>query len=184
MKQEEDESLQIVNIVASGTLADSIDLGILPDTLPGCTFNAKRFPGAIFRMQDPKCVALIFSTGKIVLTGFHSLEDVPVGLERFVNMSKKAGISCYPGPKVDITNIVCSYSLGYQCNLNRIVTTLQYEHVEYEPEQFPGLVYRIPDPKIVVLIFTSGNIILTGGKNMESIKRGLIFFKEVMETVG
>jgi ribonuclease HIII len=69
--------------------------------------------------------------------------------------------------------MVCSYNLGKYINLNKIVVTLNVENIEYEPEQFPGLVYRIKDPKIVVLIFSSGKIILTGGKNLEDVKKGL-----------
>ncbi|MDD1701642.1 MAG: TATA-box-binding protein, partial [Methanoregula sp.] len=77
-----------------------------------------------------------------------------------------------------VTNMVCSYDLGKYINLNKVVITLNLEHIEYEPEQFPGLVYRISDPKIVALLFSSGKIILTGGKTMEDIERGVAFLEQ------
>jgi transcription initiation factor TFIID TATA-box-binding protein len=79
--------------------------------------------------------------------------------------------------------MVCSYDLGKYINLNKVVITLNVENIEYEPEQFPGLVYRIKDPKIVVLIFSSGKIILTGGKNLEDIKKGLDVLEQQLENV-
>ena len=79
--------------------------------------------------------------------------------------------------------MVCSYNLGKYININKLSVTLNLENIEYEPEQFPGLVYRIKDPKIVVLIFSSGKLILTGGKNLEDIKKGLDTLEEKLATV-
>jgi transcription initiation factor TFIID TATA-box-binding protein len=96
---------------------------------------------------------------------------------------KEAGIACFDEPRVAVTNIVCSYDIGNKINLNKVVMTLSLENIEYEPEQFPGLVYRISDPKIVALLFSSGKIILTGGKNMEDIKRGLAFLEQKLGSI-
>ena len=183
MKEDEYESLKVVNVVASGSIAERIDLEMVTSTIEGCTFNSKRFPGAVFHMQDPKFVVLLFSSGKVVLTGFQSIEDVPIGLHNLLDKMKTTGLSCIDEPQVQISNLVCSYNLGNTCNLNRVVMTFHYENVEYEPEVFPGLVFRIPDPKIVILLFSSGNIIITGGKNLEGVKRGLSVFKEKMKSV-
>jgi transcription initiation factor TFIID TATA-box-binding protein len=79
--------------------------------------------------------------------------------------------------------MVCSYNLGKYININKLSVTLNLENIEYEPEQFPGLVYRIKDPKIVVLIFSSGKLILTGGRNLEDIKKGLDTLEEKLATV-
>jgi transcription initiation factor TFIID TATA-box-binding protein len=79
--------------------------------------------------------------------------------------------------------MVCSYNLNRYINLNKLTVTLNMEHVEYEPEQFPGLVFRIQDPKIVVLIFSSGKIILTGGKTLEDVKKGLDVLEKKLECV-
>jgi transcription initiation factor TFIID TATA-box-binding protein len=79
--------------------------------------------------------------------------------------------------------MVCSYNLGKYININKLSVTLNLENIEYEPEQFPGLVYRIKDPRIVVLIFSSGKIILTGGRNMEDIRKGLDILEEKLDSV-
>lgn len=85
--------------------------------------------------------------------------------------------------RVAITNMVCSYNLGKFININKLSVTLNLENIEYEPEQFPGLVYRLKDPKIVVLIFSSGKIILTGGKNLKDVKKGLDILEEKLASV-
>jgi len=177
------ESLKIENIVASGVIADSIDLENVSDKIKNCELNTKRFPGAAYRIEKPKIASLIFSSGKVVLTGIRNNQDLHDGLDIIMQSLKDAGVDTYNEPQVAVTNIVCSYDMGRYINLNKVVITLNLENIEYEPEQFPGLVYRIEDPKIVALLFSSGKIILTGGKNIEDIKRGLDFLEQRLETI-
>jgi len=177
------ESLKIENIVASGAIADSIDLVELSEKVKNCKLNKKRFPGAVYHIEDPKIACLIFSTGKIVLTGIRNNKALTDGLAIVMKSVKEAGIDTLKEPKVAITNMVCSYDLGKYINLNKVVVTLNVENIEYEPEQFPGLVYRIKDPRIVVLIFSSGKIILTGGKNLKDVKKGLDIFEQTLESI-
>lgn len=183
MEEKRYESLKIENIVASGVIADSIDLADVSQRIPACELNTKRFPGAVYRIEKPKIASLIFSSGKVVLTGIRNREALTDGLEIIMNSLREAGVACYDEPRVAVTNIVCSYDIGKYINLNKVVITLNLENIEYEPEQFPGLVYRIKDPKIVALLFSSGKIILTGGKNLEDIKRGLDFLEQKLESI-
>jgi len=177
------ESLKIENIVASGVIAESIDLVEFSKKVENCELNKKRFPGAVYRIKDPKIACLIFSSGKIVLTGIRHHKALTDGLAIIIKSLKGVGIEPLKEPKVAITNMVCSYDLGKYINLNKAVITLNVENIEYEPEQFPGLVYRIKDPRIVALIFSSGKIILTGGKNLEDIKKGLEVLEQKLESV-
>ena len=177
------ESLKIENIVASGVIAESIDLVEFSSKVKGCELNKKRFPGAVYRIQDPKIACLIFSSGKIVMTGIRNDKALADGLAIIIKSLKKAGIKPLKEPKVAVTNMVCSYNLGTRINLNKIVLTLNVENIEYEPEQFPGLVYRIKDPKIVTLLFSSGKIILTGGKNLEDVKKGVDILEQKLESI-
>ena len=177
------ESLKIENIVASGVIADSIDLSEVSKKVKNCELNTKRFPGAVYRIENPKIASLIFSSGKVVLTGIRDKQALTAGLKIIISSLKEAGVDTHKEPKVAITNIVCSYDIGKYINLNKVVITLNLENIEYEPEQFPGLVYRIKDPKIVALLFSSGKIILTGGKNMEDIKKGLDFLEHKLESI-
>jgi len=172
------DSLKIENIVASGAIADAIDLADVSKKIEHCELNQKRFPGAVFRIENPKIASLIFSSGKVVLTGIRDQDTLKQGLSQIIAAMKKAGVKTYPEPRVAVTNIVCSYDIGKNINLNKVVITLNLENIEYEPEQFPGLVYRIKDPKIVALLFSSGKIILTGGRTLDEIKRGLDFLEQ------
>lgn len=183
MEEKKYETLKIENIVASGVIADSIDLETISKKIKNCELNTKRFPGAVYRIENPKIASLIFSSGKVVLTGIRDKEDLKEGLKIIIRSLKEAGVATLDEPKVTITNIVCSYDIGKYINLNRVVITLNLENIEYEPEQFPGLVYRIEDPKIVALLFSSGKIILTGGKNMDDIKRGLEFLEQKIANI-
>jgi transcription initiation factor TFIID TATA-box-binding protein len=177
------DSLKIENIVASGAIADFIDLAEVAKKVDHCELNTKRFPGAVFRIKEPKSASLIFSSGKVVLTGIRNREALDSGLAIIISALKEAGVKTYDKPRVAVTNIVCSYDLGKYINLNRVVITLNLENIEYEPEQFPGLVYRIHDPKIVALLFSSGKIILTGGTNIEDVKRGLDLLEQKLESI-
>lgn len=177
------ESLKIENIVASGAVAGAIDLADFSEKTANCELNKKRFPGAVFHIANPKIACLIFASGKIVMTGLRNDKALVDGLAVVIKSLKDAGIEPLKVPKVVITNMVCSYNLGRYINLNKLTVTLNVENVEYEPEQFPGLVYRIHDPKIVVLIFSSGKIILTGGTTLESIKKGLDVLEQKLASV-
>ncbi|HVP93883.1 MAG TPA: TATA-box-binding protein [Methanoregulaceae archaeon] len=183
MDDKQYDSLKIENIVASGAIADSIDLSEISKKIENCELNTKRFPGAVFRIENPKIASLIFSSGKVVLTGIRDRDALNEGLKLIIKSMKEAGVRTYDEPRVAITNIVCSYDIGKYINLNKVVITLNLENIEYEPEQFPGLVYRIKEPKIVALLFSSGKIILTGGKNLEDIKRGLDFLEQKLGSI-
>lgn len=183
MSEDKSNSPKIENIVASGSIADTIDLDIISSKVENCDLNVKRFPGAVFRILDPKMAFLIFSSGKVVITGIKTHEDLARGLAILIQKMKDAGITCLDTPKVTVTNIVCSYDIGNKINLNKVVMALSLESIEYEPEQFPGLVYRIPDPKIVALLFSSGKIILTGGKTMEDVEKGVAFLVQKMGSI-
>lgn len=176
-------SLKIENIVASGVIADEINLAEISSKIEGCELNTKRFPGAVYRIDNPRMASLIFSSGKVVLTGIRNEESLDEGLNKVLTSLKESGVNILPVPKVAVTNIVCSYDIGRFINLNRVVARLSLEAIEYEPEQFPGLVYRIKEPKIVALLFSSGKIILTGGKNLTDVKKGLAVLEASIKDV-
>ncbi|WP_321506947.1 TATA-box-binding protein [uncultured Methanoregula sp.] len=184
MKKSEDSSLKIQNIVSAGSVAESIDLERIGNTIPNCTYTKKKFPGAVLHIQNPKSAALIFSSGRVVLTGHHRSEDIPLALQNLLQSLRVAGIPCRENPQLNVTNIVCTYDLGFPLNLLRITSALMdTEQVEYEPEAFPGLVCRISDPKIVFLLFSSGKIVITGGKIIDDVKAGLNILMEKLSVV-
>ncbi|HJK01109.1 MAG TPA: TATA-box-binding protein [Methanocorpusculum sp.] len=165
-----DESLKIENVVASTKVNDTLDLLDLAAQIPGAEYNKQRFPGVVLRMQNPKIAALVFGSGKVVLTGAKSIDSLNKGLEYLVCLLRDLNIKIVDNPTYNIQNIVTSADLGSRINLNKIAMSFNLDKIEYEPEQFPGLVYRLDAPKVVVLLFGSGKLIITGGKVPEDAK--------------
>jgi transcription initiation factor TFIID TATA-box-binding protein len=95
--------------------------------------------------------------------------DVKKAIKNVVERLTEAGFEVNKNPEVVVQNIVATTDLKKVLNLNTIAISLGLENVEYEPEQFPGLVYRIDDPKIVALLFGSGKIVCTGAKKKEDL---------------
>lgn len=164
---------KIENIVASTKLSDSLDLNLISEKLPEADYNRRRFPGVVIRMENPKLAALLFNSGKVVLTGAKSQEVLSTGLKNLVEKLKTVYTEIPENPECNVQNMVISADLGTHVNLNKIAMSLSLDKIEYEPEQFPGLVYRIDDPKTVVLLFGSGKLIITGGKSEECAQRAV-----------
>ncbi len=121
----------------------------------------------------PKAATLLFRSGKVVCTGAKSLEDVKTAIDLVAKQIEAAGIPINKNPEIVVQNIVASSDLGAQINLNAIAITLGLENVEYEPEQFPGLVYRLREPKVVVLLFGSGKLVCTGARKPADVEHAV-----------
>ena len=161
------DTVEIVNVVASTGIGQEINLKQATLALEGADYAPKRFPGLVYRTKDPKTAALIFRSGKIVCTGAKSIDDAYKGLENVFQSLRNIGIDIKGTPEIKVQNIVASADLHSVLNLNAIAVGLGLEHIEYEPEQFPGLVYRLSEPKVVVLLFGSGKLVVTGGRKPE-----------------
>jgi transcription initiation factor TFIID TATA-box-binding protein len=154
-------------VVASTDIGQEINLKQVTLELEGADYDPKRFPGLVYRTKDPKTAALLFRSGKIVCTGAKSIDEVHKGVENVFQSLRNIGIDVKGTPEIKVQNIVASADLHAVLNLNAVATGLGLENIEYEPEQFPGLVYRLSDPKVVVLLFNSGKLVVTGGRTPE-----------------
>ena len=163
--------IKIENVVASTSLNVPIKLEKLVSNLDNVEYEPEQFPGLVLRLKDPKAAALIFSSGKVVCTGAKSPKDSKLVIAKIVAKMNKIGIRIPKGYKVQLENIVASAKLNRELNLNNIAFSL--ENTEYEPEQFPGLVYRMDDPRVTFLLFGSGKVICTGGRSIEDVKRAV-----------
>jgi transcription initiation factor TFIID TATA-box-binding protein len=162
-----DFKIRIENIVASAALGVEIPLEKIVSKLEGMEYEPEQFPGLVYRMDKPKAAALIFGSGKIVCTGARSIEDVHTVFKKVVSVVEKVSSKVPKGFKVQVENIVASAKLDGKLNLDTIAFKL--ESSEYEPEQFPGLVYRMENPKVAFLLFGSGKIVCTGGRSIEDV---------------
>jgi len=163
--------IKIENVVASATLGVDIKLEKIVSKLDRIEYEPEQFPGLVMRVDNPKAAALIFSSGKIVCTGAKSPSDSKLVISRIVKKLRGIGFKIPQKYKVRLENIVASAKLNQELNLDMIAFTL--ENTEYEPEQFPGLVYRMDDPKVTFLLFGSGKIICTGGRSAADVKRAI-----------
>jgi transcription initiation factor TFIID TATA-box-binding protein len=162
--------IKIENVVASTSLGGKLDLEALALALDGAEYEPKQFPGLIYRLKEPKTATLLFTSGKAVCTGAKSLEQVKIAIGKVVKQVEAAGAVIKKDPKIEVQNIVATSDFGAKINLNVIAMTLGLENVEYEPEQFPGLVYRLRSPKVVVLLFGSGKMVCTGARKPEDVE--------------
>jgi len=158
------ESINVENVVATADLGVEIDLEVLSGDLETADYDPDNFPGIVHRMTEPKAVALIFRSGKVVCTGATSAPNAHTAASRVFDTLRELGVEPV-SPESTIVNMVFSANLGSTLNLNAIAIGLGLENIEYEPEQFPGLVYRLDEPEVVTLLFGSGKIVITGGKS-------------------
>ena len=161
------EALEIQNVVASSAIGQEIDLEALATDLEGVDFDPEQSPGLIYRIEEPHATALIFRSGKLVCTGADSVDRVHEAFTSTFETLSNLGLSVDDDPPITVQNIVVTGDLGESLNLNAIAIGLGLESIEYEPEQFPGLVYRLEEPAVVALLFGSGKTVITGCKRFE-----------------
>ena len=180
-KKETKRDIKVVNIVVSSSLEHDIPLEKMAATLSNTEYNPEQFPGLVIRIKEPKTSALIFSSGKIVCTGARSMEKVNESIKKIIKSLEKIGIKITIKPEIKIQNIVASGSVGMDLNLNVLATKLR--DVEYEPEQFPGLVYKLAAAKATFLLFSNGKIVCTGTKSEKEVHAALDMLIENLKKV-
>ena len=159
--------INIENVVASATLNQKVDLNAVVKGYPGVEYRPEQFPGLVFRLKRPKTATLIFSSGKMVCTGAKSEKLARSAVGKVVKELKTNGIVILGRPKIVIQNMVSSANLHGKIDLETASDVM--DNVMYEPEQFPGLIYRMKEPKVVMLLFASGKLVITGAKCEEQV---------------
>lgn len=168
-----DMEIVIQNVVASSSIGVPLDLTKISMSLEDAEYVPEKFPGLIYKLKDPKTAMLLFTSGKLVCTGAKSVAMVHKAVGIVLGNIAKLGIVVPDKPDIKVQNIVATSDLKKDLNLNTIAISLGLEKVEYEPEQFPGLVYRVEKPKVVMLLFGSGKIVCTGAKEISDIDLAL-----------
>ena len=177
------ETITIENVVASTGIGQELDLQSVAMDLEGADYDPEQFPGLVYRTTDPKSGALIFRSGKIVCTGANSIDAVHGSLDIVFDELRALNIPI-EDPEITVQNIVTSADLGESLNLNAIAIGLGLENIEYEPEQFPGLVYRLDEPAVVALLVGSGKLVVTGGKSPDDAAAAVDVIVEELNGLG
>ena len=163
-------TLQIRILVASVTVAEVLRLDDLAATIPRTDFDRRVFR-LIIRIAAPKATGLVFESGKVVLTGLRAPEAVGPALEAVLDVLRGAGAELHePVPAPTIVNLVASGTLGQKVALHRLALSRSLDRIEFDPEQFPGLVYR-SEAGGVALIFGTGSLVVTGARSIEGAQR-------------
>ena len=161
--------IKVQNIVASTTFAEKLDLVVIAQSLEDAEYEPEQFPGLVYRLKNPKTATLLFRSGAANCTGAKTIEDVKTTIKIIAEKLEKLGVKVYKNPDIVIQNIVATSDLGGELNLSEVAVALGLENVEYEPEQFPGLVYRIKEPKVAMLLFGSGKIVCAGARTVDDV---------------
>ncbi len=173
---------KIENIVATVILQNNLDLNLIETRIPDVEYNPDQFPGLVYRMQQPKVTALIFKSGKMVVTGAKIVMELVQAVKKILKTLIEKGIPIQGRPQIQIQNIVASANLHVFVDLERAAEVL--ENNMYEPEQFPGLIYRMRKPRVVLLIFSSGKMVITGAKREEEVKEAVFTIYKILKERG
>jgi transcription initiation factor TFIID TATA-box-binding protein len=163
--------VQIENIVATVILEHPLDLSLIETKLPEVDYNPDQFPGLVYRLEQPKITALIFKSGKMVVTGAKSVNQLVFAVKKILKTLINKGVPIQGKPQIQVQNIVASANLGAVVDLEKAALALPGSM--YEPEQFPGLIYRMEKPVVVLLIFSSGKMVVTGAKREEEVVKAV-----------
>ena len=146
-----------------------LDLKTIALKARNAEYNPKRFAAVIMRIREPKTTALIFSSGKMVVTGAKDETQARNAARKFTRIIQKID---FPAKFSDfkIQNLVASVDVKFPIRLEGLAQN-HFTFSSYEPEVFPGLIYRMMNPKVALLIFVSGKLVLTGARTRDDIKR-------------
>ena len=163
--------VSVENVVASASVDQKIDLNEITEKFPDTEYHPEQFPGLVFRLKTPRTATLIFRTGKMVCTGAKSEEMAIKAVNTVVQKLRKGKIKIKKDAVITVQNIVAAINLGGKIHLEKAARTLPRSM--YEPEQFPGVIHRMVDPKTVILLFASGKLVCTGAKTEKDVYRSV-----------
>jgi len=176
--------IEVQNIVASTVFAEKLDLDVIAQSIEEAEYEPEQFPGLIYRLKEPKTATLLFTSGKANCTGAKNIEDVRKAIDIIAEKLQELGMSIHKNFEIVVQNIVATSDLGGDLNLNEVAVGLGLENVEYEPEQFPGLVYRLTDPKVALLLFGSGKIVCAGARKTEDVSSAVDKISKELSSLG
>jgi len=175
-------AVMIENIDSSTVLGSRIPLNKLVAKVGAAQYEPEQFPGIIYRLTDPRAASLIFSSGKIFCTGTKSIEDARKAVSKVVEKVSKAGIKVPRSYDVRIDNIVAATRMDSELNLEEVSFSL--DGAEYDPEAFPGVVYRLNEPRATFVLSGSGRILCTGAQSVDEIYEALDMLRHNLESIG
>ena len=176
--------IKIENIVAYAKIADSFNIQQLTEEMPEFLYNPDDFSGVTIKLDEPKTAVLVLPNGRAICTGAKTIEDVDISIKKVANKLKKAGFTIKSKLKIETQNIIASIDVDEELHLSSISKGLILESVDYEPENFPGLIYKMDDLGVILILFSSGKIICNGARTEEDASKALEMMKEKLSSIG
>ena len=179
------------NVVVSANIFAKLPLEKLAVLLDHSDYTPETFPGLIYKVEDEKfsftkASYLLFRSGRVICTGTKSIKHARSAVHHVIEDLKEDGIEITKKPEIKVQNMVASGSVGGRLNLNEIV--FKFENTEYEPEQFPGLVYKLKGEEVLqnitFLLFGTGKIVITGARSEKQIKDSVKFLRAQLIEIG
>lgn len=172
--------IEIVNVVSSGSLGSEFDLEAVNAELADIAeYDPEKYPGIYIRLSESSPLITLYRTGKYIITGADSAQDASSTRDHFLDLLTKHSILEKPSDEwFRLQNYVCVSDLDINIDLSTLAISLGFEDTEYEPEQFPGLIYRSPDSECVLLVFASGKTVITGASSVESAEKAFSEFEK------
>ncbi len=174
---------KIVNLVASGNLNATLDLYNLAITIPNIEYEPEQFPGAILKLKEPKVSMLLFKNGKTICSGARNEKEIALAIykaSKLIHDIQKS-VKIQKNAKYNVVNLVATAELNMTLDLFKIA--MELDNVEYEPEQFPGAILRIAEPKLTLLLFKNGKLICAGANRERFLREGLQKAAEIIRKV-
>ncbi len=182
LKKLPEPEINIQNVVSSADIKQKLDLKEIARKIKKSRYDPDKFPGLVLKLEQPKAALLLFSSGKFVCTGTKSVEESAKAIMAAIETLKKHGIPITRKPLIKAENIVASAKLHVKVNIERLA--LDLPNTLYEPEQFPGLIFRMKDPDVVFLIFASGSLVCTGAKKEADVKKAVYKLRRILAEGG
>lgn len=173
----------IVNLVAASNLNATLDLYNLAITIPNIEYEPEQFPGAILKLKEPHVSMLLFKNGKVICSGASSEAQISLAIykaSKLIHEIQK-NVKIQKNADYTVVNLVATANLNMTLDLFK--TAMDLDNVEYEPEQFPGAILRIHEPKLTLLLFKNGKLICAGAKKEEFLKKGLRIASKLVKPV-
>jgi len=174
----------IDNIVCFIRPVDSFDIEILSEKIQDTVYNPDEFEGLSIKYNELKTAAIILSNGKIICTGAKNMEDAEKTITKTITKINESGLTVEEDFVIEIENIVASINLYKDLHLSSIANGLMLKNVTYEPEKFPGLIYRLEDSCVEVLLFSSGKIVCVGAKSIDEATKAINKMEEKLSSIG
>lgn len=174
--------VEIVNAVGSGELDKEVDLEEFANEVEEANYDPDGYHGVFIRQSENSSLVILYRTGAFIIRGGNSEESLHSARDMFLNRCTNLRIIDSPQDALfGVKNLVCTDDLGRSLELQEVLLTLGFESTEYEPEQFPGLIYRPTQHKCTMLLFASGKIVITGERNLNRIESAIDTLRQKLD---